>query len=660
MKPALAYALGAWMLGVAVGACIVLVAGKTSDSRKPPGESWPSAHSAQSDQASSDRAAKLREAADISDLKTASERIAPSFWNTDPHSASVLRSICVRMRQTSEFAACISEVETFVAKHADRANRSLLQAQGYAGCLSIPPSVDEIAPVIRKLSWEDAALLLRQVALANPKASAEQIHDELSAVWKAAYGDLSDAGRNQIAEITVQSRSLTNVEDALAFVQARTSGKVRDALLREVLGIAYSMDADALEKLLPRFAKDYPDATAAMLVARGADLAQLRQVNDRLPVNARGKWVDQLFKNVRSQRPADVQAFLDVFPADEVTPANRTEIANGWFAEQPQQIVTWLSKLEPPARKKIVEQSMFIHWGTMADRTQASRVYLQQLDGGNVGELQVLSNAIFAVARNDFNLAKEAVDRLPAAIKAQAAGFLYRAEARELARHNLESLPVFLERIPATARSSVLADALGTLPAEGFRDNLERCRLLDDPALRETAEIAVLTSSRKAMPSAELEKAVIERAASSSNPGRYAPLIEHILSTKAEWDTNSAVAFVGGLKQESLQHVAVPLLARNWAALDPYAASEWAASLPEGRSRDLASKEVAISARDDPSRALECANGIGDAKLRMEAAQKVVSSWAAIDRDFARNLIQESQLAPAEQTQLMELTRKQP
>ncbi len=78
----------------------------------------------------------------------------------------------------------------------------------------------------------------------------------------------------------------------------------------------------------------------------------------------------------------------------------------------------------------------------------------------------------------------------------------------------------------------------------------------------------------------------------------------------------------------------------TWARSDPYAASAWLATLPEGTARDQAVNSFSGSVvRSDPEGAATWALSIQDEKLRMEAIRKIANQWKKSDEASAKKWI---------------------
>jgi hypothetical protein len=77
-------------------------------------------------------------------------------------------------------------------------------------------------------------------------------------------------------------------------------------------------------------------------------------------------------------------------------------------------------------------------------------------------------------------------------------------------------------------------------------------------------------------------------------------------------------------------------------------ASDWIATMPAGRERDSAVRELVSNAVDDPEIALLNANAIGDRKLRLEAAQEVIKLWEPRNASWLRGIARDAGFSETE------------
>lgn len=87
---------------------------------------------------------------------------------------------------------------------------------------------------------------------------------------------------------------------------------------------------------------------------------------------------------------------------------------------------------------------------------------------------------------------------------------------------------------------------------------------------------------------------------------------------------------------------------------DSEAASQWVQGLPAGPGRDGAASALASNAReDDPEAAFAWAASIQEEKSRLDSAEGVIKSWAAVDPFAAQQTVEKSNLPPDQKTALL-------
>ena len=217
------------------------------------------------------------------------------------------------------------------------------------------------------------------------------------------------------------------------------------------------------------------------------------------------------------------------------------------------------------------------------------------------------------------------------------------------------------------------AASVPVLPTAALEDALDRAFAETTLGRREAA----LGEIAKSIAVADIPRALAYLAARPGMSGVDSPLFSELASKWGESDPNAAIAWAGGLSDESAKRAAVVGVLNGWAHVapeqaasyaanlpagdlqdsgvikvvkewsfrDPRGAANWVSTFPEGKLRDKAVEPIIFWGQGQcPAAIADMLDTIGNSELTKQHAETLASSWLARDAAAARAWITASPL----------------
>lgn len=176
-------------------------------------------------------------------------------------------------------------------------------------------------------------------------------------------------------------------------------------------------------------------------------------------------------------------------------------------------------------------------------------------------------------------------------------------------------------------RSDVIASALSWYATEEPESALKLARHLSSDSEIAALVCNIIVPESIGLPVACKSKLLIDALSNTNSPNDFAEGVTALMSECGRVDPRQGLQVFDALEQKELREIGARVLAQSWAETDPLAASEWIVSMPAGRERDIAARELVSKSIDNPEAALGNAYAIGDQSLRIQAAKEVVDRW---------------------------------
>jgi hypothetical protein len=297
---------------------------------------------------------------------------------------------------------------------------------------------------------------------------------------------------------------------------------------------------------------------------------------------------------------------------------------------------TWMQGLDATERANLWDQAI----GVRPSATEA-RLYLDKRPRDVPPNIWALSSAASALPDAEADEVLQLVDdaKGPAAnVKQQARTLIASRRLSALITDAPEKVSEFLTAVRDEDRERVIEEVLykgAEREVAAVRQWADECQ---DIALRARIENKIAENEIKFGDFAQVEKRVFGLLQVGASPQACVPVFNQLVTAYGS-ESAKVTALIQRLPAGELRDQMTVSFVQKWAESDPASASEWIAQLPPGRGRDLAVRELVISSRDDPARALANAAGIEDEKTRLEAARLVLRVWRDVDPAQAAALL---------------------
>jgi hypothetical protein len=205
----------------------------------------------------------------------------------------------------------------------------------------------------------------------------------------------------------------------------------------------------------------------------------------------------------------------------------------------------------------------------------------------------------------------------------------------------------WVRRDPQPAMAAAIEQAALTKNTEVLRNTIEEWCKVDTAAAAlwaagydgpgsVAARAMVLERRMRDDPQAALtEYAALQQA--GGDPRELSRLTRSLADSLAKKDVRAARDWAESLPEGASRDMALHQVAEQWVKTDAPAASEWIRALPAGKLRDGAARELSSAlARRDPASAFAWARSIENEELRGGALHNVIQNWREQDPDAAK------------------------
>jgi len=489
-----------------------------------------------------------------------------------------------------------------------------------------------------------------------------------------------------------QDRQVVHLHDWLKEELAK-SGHKPDLPTRRLLVAAAMMAADRfdlndLDALLSRLPPEIKEQAVFYLAAEAKALDPTLAL--QFVIQQWGKTPDKLARCVRQLQlaPAELKALCQLLGAEgaagfvtayagqlkglssryslelaeaisaqDLPPATRLDVLDGLLQAKGSEANRWLTSLSPRERTAALTQ-IFTKMYTNRERGWTADAWLDAAAGcEGLDPHQVTQAILWAAGRSPLEKSLAYLQMLPAAERGEAEKLIYpRYIESKVMGADPNAIMALIDQVPAPFRQSALAAATTNSARFGPEQAWQWYQTTSDPAIKAALEEAILASPDASPVPAETRGRWLEERLKT---GKSTPLLEQAvrfhLMNLAYSDHAEALAFVDQLPNAKMHDDAVRQLAQQWSAGNPGAASEWIVQIPPGHTRDLALNELIQASRNLPETGLLNASGIGDPKLRLEAATSVINWWKGRDPERARATLEQSPLSDGDKETLKRL-----
>ena len=368
-----------------------------------------------------------------------------------------------------------------------------------------------------------------------------------------------------------------------------------------------------------------------------------------LQQDGRARFLQTFAGSLGAKNPNESIDFVNAISPDDLPNEATSLVCASLLRCGAGQVTQWLSSKDPGDQASLLDNALTpldtghnYPFGT----TVAAKAWLDlrlKLPTINEKTLHRVFDEI--VYQTDEKILFGYINDFPASMKNDALLVAYRASgklAEEMKIDPKASLNT-IQSLPKAISNDVLIDTLVRCAAEnpGKAFSLVRETHSEELATRVLDRVLCLPSTTVSLEDKQkmLNEASTLRAVNPEGLSGLGSFMEQCVSANPK----QGVDMCNALPQGALKDQAVISLAKAWSTEDPIAASEWMAIMPAGRLRDLAVGQLVPNTTEvDPQISLLNARQIGDPRLRAEAAQKVITTWAHSNREWICNLAKQA------------------
>ncbi|MFD0893598.1 hypothetical protein KBB96_07365 [Luteolibacter ambystomatis] len=171
---------------------------------------------------------------------------------------------------------------------------------------------------------------------------------------------------------------------------------------------------------------------------------------------------------------------------------------------------------------------------------------------------------------------------------------------------------------------------------------------------RTKATLTLIPSMARNNPEAAANAIVPFLSDTSKNPN-ISNAVSQVSSYWAAQDPTAATQWAASLPDGTIKDSTIQSIAYSWCGKDPDGAAKWIDSMPDGKTRDNAvNAMISTTQQNDPATAYRWAESINDDQHRYSAVSNVISNWAGSDPAAARAAALKADLPQEQRANLLQ------